>query len=325
MYRQILIDPSQTRYQRIFWRNHPSEALKVLELLKVTYGSSAASFLAVRSLIQLACDESKNYPEAAEAILNDSCMDDILSNSDSIELAKKLRRDLEMQMLKGGFPILNCCFNSEEVFDRIPEVDRDILVPILDSSANEVMKALGLLWNLKKDLFLFRYKSPVSTRVEDKVIKRSVLSQLWQLAKLFDPLGLATPVIVKAKIIMQCLCAFNLGRDDPMEGDLLHRWTEFHTSLNKLHNPVNPRWVVIPDTEAIDIHGFADASKYAYDACVYLRCIDKGGSVVSYLLCSKSKEAYTVLTHVESIVNSRPLYSSSDIPNEPQLISPVLI
>ncbi|XP_065092430.1 uncharacterized protein LOC135713271 [Ochlerotatus camptorhynchus] len=145
MYRQILVDPSQTRYQRIFWRGHLSEALKVLELLTVTYGTSAASFLAVRSLIQLARNESEDYPEAAEVILNDSYMDDILSGSDSIESTKKLRRDLEELMLKGGFPIRKWCSNSEDVLEGIPDGNRETLVPIQDSSGNEVIKALGLL------------------------------------------------------------------------------------------------------------------------------------------------------------------------------------
>ncbi|XP_065090813.1 uncharacterized protein LOC135711775 [Ochlerotatus camptorhynchus] len=136
---------SITRYQRIFWRGHLSEALKVLELLTVTYGTSAGSFLAVGSLIQQARDESEDYPEAAEVILNDSYMDDILSGSDSIESPKKLRRDLEELMLKGGFPIRKWCSNSEDVLEGIPEGNRETLVPIQDSSANEVFKALGLL------------------------------------------------------------------------------------------------------------------------------------------------------------------------------------
>ncbi|XP_065081193.1 uncharacterized protein LOC135703798 [Ochlerotatus camptorhynchus] len=248
MYRQILVDPSQTQYQRIFWRGHLSEVLKALELLTVTYASP---------------DESEDYP------------------------TKKLRRDLEELMLKGGFPIRKWCSNSEDVLEGIPEGNQETLVPIQDSSANEVIKALGLLWDPKKDLFLF-FKSSEPTDNVDKPTKRRVLSQI---AKLFDPLGLVSPVIVEAKMILQCLWATNLGWDEPMEGELLQRWTEFQTSLSHLNNFKTPRCVVVPDTETMEIHGFADFSKCAYGACIYLRCIRKDGSTVSNLLCSKSKVA----------------------------------
>ncbi|XP_065079562.1 uncharacterized protein LOC135702458 isoform X1 [Ochlerotatus camptorhynchus] len=287
MYRQILIDPSQTQYQRIFWRGSPSEALQVLELLTVTYGTSAASFLAVRSLIQLARDEIANHPEAAEVILYDSYMDDILSGAETVQLAKKLRQDLEKLMLKGGFPVKKWCSNSEEVLDGIPEEDRETLVSIQDSSANQVIKALGLLWDPKKDQFLFRV---AVDPVEDskQVTKRSVLSQI---AKIFDPLGLLAPVIVEAKMIMQCLWACSVGWDDPLDGEILHRWEEFQTSLDELSNIEIPRCIVIPEPEAIEVHGLADASQAAYGACLYLRCIRQNGSAVSHLLCSKSKVA----------------------------------
>lgn len=287
MYRQILVDPSQTRYQRIFWRGSPSEALKVLELLTVTYGTSSASFLAVRSLIQLARDEMANYPEAAKVILCDTYMDDILSGAETVQEAKKLREDVEKLMLKGGFPVRKWCSNAEEVLEGIPEEDRETLVSIQDSSDNQAVKALGLLWDPRNDLFLFRAAvDPVAD--EKPVTKRMVLSQV---AKIFDPLGLVAPVIVEAKIIMQQLWASSVGWDEPLDGEILQRWAEFQVSLRELSSFEIPRCVMIPDRETIEIHGFADASQAAYGACLYVRCIRANGSAVCHLLCSKSKVA----------------------------------
>lgn len=44
MYRQILVDESQTGLQRIIWRCDPSEQLQTYELQTVTYGTAPASF-----------------------------------------------------------------------------------------------------------------------------------------------------------------------------------------------------------------------------------------------------------------------------------------
>ncbi|XP_011859293.1 PREDICTED: uncharacterized protein LOC105556793 [Vollenhovia emeryi] len=62
MYRQVRIDPSQRCLQRILWRDDPRQELKVFELATVTYGTASASFLAIRSMQQLAQEGAAPYP-----------------------------------------------------------------------------------------------------------------------------------------------------------------------------------------------------------------------------------------------------------------------
>ncbi|XP_055622774.1 uncharacterized protein LOC129766280 [Toxorhynchites rutilus septentrionalis] len=285
MYRQVKIDPKQTRYQRIFWRDQPAEKIKVLELSTVTYGTSPSSFLAVRSMVQLARDESRNFPAAAEVILEDCYMDDILSGASTLSSAKQLRCEIEQLMMNGKFPIRKWCSNNNEVLDGVPDQDREKLVHIKDSGASETIRTLGVLWNPKTDQFLF-CRSPETMQSDAKVTKRHVLSQI---AKLFDPLGLISPVIVSAKSIMQQLWAAGLGWDEALEGEMLKRWIVFHQSLPQLNEIQIPRCVVISDAHRIEIHGFSDASCTAYGACVFLRCVQTEGIVLVRLLCSKSR------------------------------------
>ena len=53
MYRQIRMDERDINLQWILWRENPSDLLKIFQLKTVTYGTSAASFLATRCLVQL--------------------------------------------------------------------------------------------------------------------------------------------------------------------------------------------------------------------------------------------------------------------------------
>ncbi|KYN15966.1 hypothetical protein ALC57_11794 [Trachymyrmex cornetzi] len=53
MYRQILVSLSDRPLQRILWRTDPKEEIKIYELNTLTYGTSSASYLAIRSLMQL--------------------------------------------------------------------------------------------------------------------------------------------------------------------------------------------------------------------------------------------------------------------------------
>ncbi|XP_062533633.1 uncharacterized protein LOC134202631 [Armigeres subalbatus] len=155
MYRQVKIDHSQTRYQRIFWRDQSNEPLRVLELTTVTYGTSPASFLAVRSMLQLAREEKVNFPAAAQVVTEDCYMDDVLSGASTLDSAKQLRSDIEELLKRGMFPIKKWCSNDEDVLEGVPEQDRETLVRIQDSSTNETIRALGILWNPRSDMFLF--------------------------------------------------------------------------------------------------------------------------------------------------------------------------
>jgi len=68
MYWQVLIDEP---LQRILWRNSDAEELRIFELATVTYGTSLASFLAIRSLQEIANIERDNMPVGAARILSD--------------------------------------------------------------------------------------------------------------------------------------------------------------------------------------------------------------------------------------------------------------
>lgn len=206
MFRQVFIDPSQTAFLRIFWRSKPSEALRVLELLTVTYGTSAAPFLATRVLLQLCVDEGDEFPLAAGIIRDDCYVDDILSGTDSIIKAVECRQQIQGLLQKGGFPVHKWCANDQRILEGVPESDRETLVQLNEISANEVIKTLGLLWSPAGDEFLFTINTDLSDT--SAVTKRIMFSKI---AKLFDPLGLVSPVIVLAKHLMQKTWALKVG------------------------------------------------------------------------------------------------------------------
>lgn len=79
MYRFIKISELDFPYQRILWRFSPKDSMTKYELTTVTYGTTSAPYLAVRTLQQFAIDEQDNYPIASKATLQDFYVDDILS------------------------------------------------------------------------------------------------------------------------------------------------------------------------------------------------------------------------------------------------------
>ncbi|XP_055385905.1 uncharacterized protein LOC129614946 [Condylostylus longicornis] len=92
MYRQIRIAPQHADYQRVVWRDSPSQSIRDYKLTTVTFGTKSAPFLATRVLKQLAIDEKINYPIASRITLDSFYVDDLLSGADSIEKALEMQK-----------------------------------------------------------------------------------------------------------------------------------------------------------------------------------------------------------------------------------------
>ena len=83
-------------------------------------------------------------------------------------------------------------------------------------------EVFGVGWNLENDVFGYNLEIPILK----EYTRRSLLSLI---SILFDPLGLAAPVIIKAKIKMQQLTIRGIGWDEEItteEKVWWQRWFE---------------------------------------------------------------------------------------------------
>ena len=288
MYRQVLHAPQDRRFLRIFWRDHPSQPLRVLELCTVTYGTSSAPYLATRCLVQLVEEEGEFFPIAARIVKKEMYMDDVLSGADSVEEAIEAQQQLKQLLGSGGFPIHKWCSNSPEFLEHIPVENQEKKVPLAKRGVNDAIKVLGLLWDSAADTLYIANEAKQPLSSTQNVTKRMMYSEI---AKLFDPLGLVSPIIVLAKLMAQRLWQHKIGWDDPVDEETAEKWRDLQTSFSSLSSIAIPRCVTFDGSVAYELHGFSDASTVAYGACIYLRSIFPDGSAKLRLLTSKSKLA----------------------------------
>lgn len=111
------------------------------------------------------------------------------------------------------------------------------------------------------------------------------------MARLFDPLGWAAPVLIYAKIFMQDLWLSGCEWDDPLSPELTTRWTRYRASLCLLEEVRLSRWLRVTAESRFQLHGFSDASERAYAAAVYLRVVEDTGQVWTHLLTARTKVA----------------------------------
>ena len=100
------------------------------------------------------------------------------------------------------------------------------------------------------------------------------------IAKIYDPLGLITPVTLCGKLLFQELCRGNISWDEKLPDDLLKTWKSWTTDAMDQ--------VMLLRSSLI---GLCDGSTKAYAAVIYLRNELENGKMSSMLIGSKVRVA----------------------------------
>lgn len=287
MYRQVLLNPKDRNFHRIFWREDPSLPLQQFCLNTITYGTGPASFLATRTLNKLAELESNSDSAVYQSIHRDFYVDDCISGGSTLEQAIYLAQELILTLNKGGFELRKFRSCAPELIESIPShlVETSVITPVSDSDSG-LTKALGLFWHSQLD------KLSIDSSVSKDLHKTSFTKRelLSVIASIYDPLGLVSPVVVLPKILLQRLWLLKLGWDDKLPFELLVDWLSIFRQLPDISQISIPRCVLTNEPHAaIELHGFSDASSSAYGCCIYVRSI--ANKIQSRLLCSKSRLA----------------------------------
>nr|XP_022903857.1 uncharacterized protein LOC111416133 [Onthophagus taurus] len=282
LYRQILIDPHQRKYQRIIWRNSPDDALNEYELNTVTYGVSSSPYLALRTVRELALIYAAQFPEASQVLLRDMYVDDVVTGSVSIQDALNLQRQVMKLLSLGGFELAKWASNSPELLTSVND-HQDRVAVSLDNKDDGFVKVLGFHWDPQADAFGFSY-----TPRDNPCTKRAILSNI---ARIYDPMGLIAPCIMAAKCLMQKLWVERLDWDDLPSDEIQSYWIQFKHQLPLLSQLKIPRHIHHSATQNVELHLFSDASSLGYCAVAYLRCILPDNTITLNFVSAKSRVA----------------------------------
>ncbi|XP_033231617.1 uncharacterized protein LOC117182625 [Belonocnema kinseyi] len=255
---------------------------QMYSLNTVTFETACAPFLAIGTLHQLAEDERESFPIAFAVLKRDFYVDDLLTGTQTFEEAINLRNDLISLLKRGGFNLRKWGTNDPELTQHFSTENAKTFMSL---NSTESIKALGIHWDAANDYIFYTVNFPNS---KELFTKRSILLQI---SKLFDPLGLLSPVVVLEKIFIQLLWKIQLTWDSPVLEDIQDFWIKYKEQLQLLSKVKFSRFISTPDTAEIQLHGFCDASENAYRACLYLRSTDRQGRHRSVLISSKSRVA----------------------------------
>ncbi|KHJ86909.1 Pao retrotransposon peptidase [Oesophagostomum dentatum] len=232
---------------------------------------------------------------AGPAILNQALLKHLESfNSDTYqEIAEMLYVDNVILDGKNPEDLLRKYRESKKVFNAVGMNLRDYLsncssvndgIPLPDRASATVTKVLGLQWNSNDDHIALQ----CANRMHMKTTKRTVLSQINGLC--FDPLGLITPLLTKAKIFLQDLHK-KLGWDDALSEEDCGAWNTIKKEMTSFSVSLPRKITQQQLCKHRILSVFVDSSKRVYACAAYVTTESEDARRYTRLYCAKSKVA----------------------------------
>ena len=208
------------------------------------------------------------YPkdECSQMMKNNFFVDNLVTTSNSTEELTQLYHECSSRLKDVHFNLQSCNTNCNKLKEIMISDDKYI------KHGCRLDKVLGYKYEAAADkIFL----SSVNL-VDNCDTKRKVFAQS---AKIFDPLGLTSPVIVKSKLLMSSLWEETKNAPDhwdmPVSDESKSAWTQLSRDLSQLSTLGFCRETFSSDEE-MDLFVFSDASQRAFGYVVY--SLQKGDS-----------------------------------------------
>ena len=290
---------------RFLWLKHPDKddsELAHFRFTRLVFGLRPSPAILSCIISHHLKGYSEKYPKLVQSIENSLYVDDLIAGEDTVEQGFNLYLQAKRIMSDGSFNLRKWNSNSPELLTKIRDAERGpVSANAEEDSCNkplfqvangccetEISKLLGITWNSSTDKFMFCFSELIAYVNDLPATKRSILKIS---AKIFDPLGLISPFVIRLKMLFQSLCFEGRSWDEPLTSKALGQWNGLTNELQILDKITIPRCYFLPRSVPIDIqlHGFSDASEHAYAAAVYLRSMYDDGTIISRLVASKTR------------------------------------
>ena len=186
-------------------------------------------------------------------------MDNVVSGCSSVQDALEYYHNVRQLMSNAHFNLRSWASSSPEVRTKAQQDG------IADTAVT--VNVLGLMWDISQD----------SLRLADRVFSSLDVAQptkkgvLQDLSRVFDLLGMLTPVTILAKLFMQQLWQSKLKWDEPLTAQLTTEWKCVFADLKQTSSLYVPRqYLKLDADDQLVLHIFVNASLKAYGAVAFI-------------------------------------------------------
>ncbi|XP_076072041.1 uncharacterized protein LOC143043745 [Mytilus galloprovincialis] len=252
-------DRDVTRFLWLSDPTNPGSQMKTYRFKAVLFGATSSPFI-LNVTIQKHLKQFGNS-ETAKVLERDIYVDNILSSMNKEEDLLTYFKEARSLMAGAGFNLRSWSSNSAKLLELAKEEN------VLDT--DKYTKILGMLWNSRSDEIFYPKRDIPTPELLQHVTKREVLKYS---SKIYDPLGLLSPVKIRGKILIQELWKCGLDWDELIPDNLKTTWIDLTKDLEKAIQFTIPRYYFSKPSASTELvlHVFTDASPKAYGAAAYL-------------------------------------------------------
>ncbi|XP_077866719.1 uncharacterized protein LOC144355197 [Saccoglossus kowalevskii] len=270
---QIQIDPDDRKFIKFLWlsdANNVNSEFITLQFKTNLFGARSSPFI-LNATVRHLLDESDD-DVTVNQLRNDLYVDDVVSGSTTADEAFCFYNNANKLLSTGNFNLRSWSTNCRELGD-VARSDNKI-------QPTQTTGVLGMLWDTEADTLTYKpifdqkdsaETATINSTSRDPVTKRRVVSETSQL---YDPLGLLSPITVKAKLFVQELWKQKLEWDDVISPEMTNRWYEIRDDLQAATGMIyNRKYFETTNNlnKHCELHLFADASSRAYGATAYIK------------------------------------------------------
>ena len=304
---QIRIHESERDALRFHWQTDSDSEVQTFRFTRVLFGLAPSPFL-LGGVLECHLDTwAEKYPEEVERLRRSFYVDDLLTGGQDVQQAKARKEVTQKIMKDATFELHKWHSNHAQLEDDTqPAQGEEVAQPTLRKNSAQATssedqsyakqqllvkpsesKLLGVKWDKFEDTIAVQFPSASSAPT-----KREVLAKL---AKVYDPLGLASPITLQGKQIYREACDCKVSWDAPIPENLKIRWQRWEQSLPA---EVTTRRPLAPYQQPVisaELHVFGDASTYGVGAVVYSVVRQEDG-ITQTLVAAKARLAKRELT-----------------------------
>ena len=285
MFSRIRLREADARLHRFLFQDPDSDIIDVYQMDRLTFGDKCSPFVAIHTLRRTALDYGEGDEEVVKAIRDNTYVDDWLESRKSVPEAVTVAKKVTAVLEKGDFKLRGWMSNSSQFIEEVTE-EKQSAQPEVQLGSEQEATVLGVVWRPGADSLSFS----ISKLPERSQTRRGLTGRL---ASIYDPLGLASPLTIKAKIQLRRMDVRGLGWDDLINTAEEEWWKLWESQLVLLNRLIVAR-CLFPDEDSIErreLHTFSDASEEAFASVVYLRRVYQDGVVRANIVMAKTKMA----------------------------------